>query len=581
MGSEAWKQRLNASASEILGRVGHTNRMKDEAKREAWWWLQARGEALRRHRGLLRGSGILWSRLGFAELVPIEVPLPGSDEVTVEMVATAVSPGTERAQLLRLPNACTGGPHRPGYSGAGRVIATGSAVTDLAAGQLVAVYDARHASVATVAASKAFPVPEGVRAGDAAFVKLAIISGQGVRRARLEPGESVCLIGTGLVGTLAQRIALASGCGPLTVVARSTRKEAVARAGGADRFLLADADRDEIEALGAAVVIDATGDPDTLNLAIAAAGQGGRVVQLGSPRGDTEGLDLATVCEKSIELIGGHLEALTYAQRLDGVDGHAREARAFLDGLARGQLNTNGLVTRVVSPYEAASFYSDLARDSDVIGAIFDWSVLPAGERAYRSPVLGLPDITGRGVEADRKPLAPRRSPSATDRNPFAGAEGRLRFGLLGCGDIAVDNAAAISLAPNAELVASYDPVTPLAQDIASVHGGVVLKSAEALVEHPDVDAVFVSVPHHLHSPLASLAAGAGRHVIVEKPPANNLHALLEMIATADQAGVELSFCFPQRYQPSAAVMKELLDEGAIGRFGGMFAPLLQERSPA
>ena len=120
-----------------------------------------------------------------------------------------------------------------------------------------------------------------------------------------------------------------------------------------------------------------------------------------------------------------------------------------------------------------------------------------------------------------------------------------------------------------------------LADDIASSHGAETAASAEALVDRDDIDAIFLSVPHHLHAPLAILAASAGRHVMVEKPPANDLASALEIVSAADRAGVELSFCFPQRYQPTVLAAHRYARTGALGELVGVSAKLLLDRSPA
>ena len=94
--------------------------------------------------------------------------------------APAVSPGTERAQYLQLPSAGVHFPYRPGYSGAGEVVAVGSGVTHLRLGDRVAVRGAPHASVVTVPESAAALVPPGVDLASAAFIQLGVIASQGV-----------------------------------------------------------------------------------------------------------------------------------------------------------------------------------------------------------------------------------------------------------------------------------------------------------------------------------------------------------------------------------------------------------------
>jgi len=582
--SESLKDLLNRQATKRFAQLGYSNFMTGEAKRQAWWWLQARSGAIRRRRGLLSGHGVLWTQMGYADLVPVDVPRAGRGEVTIEVLSSAVSPGTERAQYLRLPGTAVSGSFRPGYSLAGRVVATGPDVSGIACDDLVAARGVPHASVATVPARSVYRVPAGVSAGEASLVMLAIISGQGVRLAQLGPGVPLCVLGAGLIGLLAQRLATAEGAGEATVIATSRRNEELARAGGA-RFLTAAEDADVIAELGAPVVIEATGDPNAINTAVLAAREGGRVVLLGSPRGATTNFPVGQIRARRLELIGAHVGTLAQEESRGGGDSHRREADAFLGALGAGRLRVDDLVGEAIDPREAGAFYRQLAEGSTSIGARFDWSSLPRGGRAVPGRLLAAPDLTGRGVDSERRtlPLGGRRGGSrgVDGVDAFAGSEGRLRVGLLGCGDIAVANAAAVAAAPNAVLTACFDPVKGLAEDIGRAHGAEAVVSAEALLERQDVDAVFLSVPHHLHSPLGMLAASAGKHLLVEKPPANNLSEAIELVEAAKRAGVALSFCFPQRYHPAAAAARTLIEAGAIGECGGTFAKLLQDRPPS
>jgi 2-desacetyl-2-hydroxyethyl bacteriochlorophyllide A dehydrogenase len=525
------KQFLTQQANVRLAQLGHSPAMVRDAKREAWWWLQARAQALERRSRLLSGHAVVWTAPGLTELVPVEVPRAGDGEVTVAVLTSIVSTGTERAQYLSLPNTSVGFPHRPGYSAAGVVLAAGRDVSSVRSAELVAVRNVPHMSVVTVPASSAHPVPAGVGEEAAAMVQFGVICAQGVRRAGIEKSDPVCVIGAGLIGLLSQRLAKAAGAGEITVIARSRAKERIATTGGA-RFLVAAGDAEEIAALAAPVVIEATGDPDALRLAVEAASPGGRLVLLGSPRGVTTDVPLSAIRAKRLRLIGAHIDTLAYEGGRAGADMYEREARAFLDLLATG-LGVTDLLEVVVDPREADAFYRRLPRARDIVGAKFDWTLLPAKDRMDGSKFIRLPNLTGPGTDSQRRPLSPggrRRRASLFDQtDPFLGASGNLRIGLLGCGDIAIQNAAAIQIAPNAKLVACYDPLRTLADNVGQTYGADVAPTSEQLFEHGDVDAVLLAVPHHLHAPLGAEAAAAGKHVIVEKPLANDLRAAIEL----------------------------------------------------
>ena len=567
------KEFLNEQANVRLAQIGHSSPMVRDAKREAWWWLQARAQALERRSRLLSGSAVVWTAPGLTELVRVEVPRAGDGEVTVAVLTSVVSTGTERAQYLNLPNTSVGFPHRPGYSAAGVVLATGRDVSGVKPEDLVAVRNVPHMSVVTAPARSVHPVPAGVGEEAAAMVQFGVICGQGVRRAGIERGDAVCVIGAGLIGLLSQRHAEAAGAGETTVVARSRAKEWIAAGGGA-RFLEAEADAEEIATLAAPVVIEATGDPDALRLAVEAASPGGRLVLLGSPRGVIAEVPLSAIRSKRLRVIGAHIDTLGYESYRTGADMFEREARAFLDLLATGRIGVTDLLEVVIDPREADAFYRRLPGARDIVGARFDWTLLPVKDRTAAGQFMRLPDLTGRGMDMQRRPLSPggrRRRVSLSDQaDPFLGASGKLRIGLLGCGDIAVQNAAAIQTAPNAELVACYDPVRGLADNVGQTYGAEVAPTSHELLERGDVDAVLLSVPHHLHAPLGAEVAAAGKHVIVEKPLANDLRAATELAEATERAGVALSVCFPQRYQPNVVVARRLIADGALGVFRGL-----------
>jgi 2-desacetyl-2-hydroxyethyl bacteriochlorophyllide A dehydrogenase len=572
---------LNQQANVRLGQLGHSPAMIRDAKREAWWWLQARAEVLKRRSRLLSGQAIVWPAPGLAELVDVEVPRAVDGEVTVDVLTSAVSTGTERAQYLSLPNASVRFPHRPGYSAAGIVLAAGRDVSGVEPGDLVAVRNVPHMSVVTAPATSVHLVPTGVGEVAAAMVQLGVICGQGVRRGAIGDGEPVCVVGAGLIGALSERLAKAAGAGETTFVARSRSKERIATSGGG-RLLTVDEDAKEIGTLAAPLVIEATGDPDALSLAVAIAGHGGRVVLLGSPRGVTSDVPLAAIRAKRLRIVGAHVGALGHESRLNGVDMYDREAQRFLDLVAAGRVSVTDLLEDAVDPREADAFYRHLARARHIVGARFDWTLLPAEDRVGESRLLRLPDLRGRGTDLRRRPLPPggRRSRrSLVDQNdPFGGASGRLRIGLLGCGDIGVRNAAAITAAPNAQLVACYDPIRGLAEDVGRTYAAEVAPTTDALLERKDVDAVLLSVPHHLHAPLGAAAAAAGKHLIVEKPLANSLKAGVDLVDAASRAGTMLTICFPHRYQPNVCVARRLIAAGALGEFGGLLFTFFMDK---
>lgn len=94
--------------------------------------------------------------------------------------------------------------------------------------------------------------------------------------------------------------------------------------------------------------------------------------------------------------------------------------------------------------------------------------------------------------------------------------------------------------------------------------------SYEALLADPDVDAVYIPLPNHLHAEWAMTAARAGKHVLCEKPLAMNAAEAARMVAVAEQEGVILAEAFMYRLHPSWQKVRELVAGGRIGRLSAV-----------
>src|SRR5579884_716577 len=120
----------------------------------------------------------------------------------------------------------------------------------------------------------------------------------------------------------------------------------------------------------------------------------------------------------------------------------------------------------------------------------------------------------------------------------------KLRIGMIGCGEIAVQTAKGIAAAASAEHVMMMDVSERVARDLGQTYGVPHTTSVEELLANPRVDAVYIAVPHYLHAPLAIQAIRAGKHVLVEKPIATTLADADAMIAAAREARVAFSVAY-------------------------------------
>jgi predicted dehydrogenase len=143
-----------------------------------------------------------------------------------------------------------------------------------------------------------------------------------------------------------------------------------------------------------------------------------------------------------------------------------------------------------------------------------------------------------------------------------------LRWGILSTASIATEKAIPGMLrAARCEVVAIGSRDEARAAAVAERHGiPRVHGSYETLLADPDVDAVYIPLPNHLHAEWTIAAARAGKHVLCEKPLALNPADAERMIEVCRAEGVALMEAFMYRLHPSWVAVRELVASGRIGR---------------
>lgn len=145
-------------------------------------------------------------------------------------------------------------------------------------------------------------------------------------------------------------------------------------------------------------------------------------------------------------------------------------------------------------------------------------------------------------------------------------ADGTVGLALVGCGQIAAAHARAIGAVDGAELTWCQDVDAERARAVAERFGtGRWTASYEQVLAAPDVDAVILCLPHHLHESFSVQAARAGRHILVEKPMALDEAEARRMVEAADAAGAILCVGQSTRCMPGYRRARALLAEGAVG----------------
>ncbi|HEY0240977.1 MAG TPA: Gfo/Idh/MocA family oxidoreductase, partial [Friedmanniella sp.] len=141
-----------------------------------------------------------------------------------------------------------------------------------------------------------------------------------------------------------------------------------------------------------------------------------------------------------------------------------------------------------------------------------------------------------------------------------------LRWGVLAPGWIAGQTISAVRAHTGQRVVAVGSRSLERSQEFAATHGvDRAYGSYAELVADPEVDAVYVASPHSQHHEQALLAIAAGKHVLVEKPFTRNAAEAREVMAAAQAAGVLAMEAMWSRYLPHTDVVRQLLDDGALG----------------
>ena len=143
----------------------------------------------------------------------------------------------------------------------------------------------------------------------------------------------------------------------------------------------------------------------------------------------------------------------------------------------------------------------------------------------------------------------------------------RVKWGILGNAQIArVCLIPAIRKSTNGTPHALATRSPERAEELVSLHGiQRVYPSYEALLADPDVEAVYIPLPNHLHHPWTLAAFDAGKHVLCEKPFACNARQAEEMAGAAEDSGLLLMEAFMYRFHPRTRLVKQMVQDGAVG----------------
>jgi len=521
-------------------------------------------------------------RTGEATVAEVPVPTVQPGRILVRTAASLISAGTERAlaelgqktllgkarerpeligkvwekvktegisQALEGVRDKLDQSHAVGYSAAGVVIECANDITDFRPGDRVACAGtdyASHAEVISVPRNLCVRVPEQLKFEEGAFGTVGAIALQGVRRGEPTLGESVVVIGLGLVGQLTVQLLKANGCRVFGVDIDETRIQ-LALASGAEAACVPDDAKEKIQrwsrgrGADACIIAAATTSNDPIVLAGVVSRLKGRVVAVGLVGMDVP-RDIYYQRELTLKVslsYGPGRHDPEYEER--GRDypvayvrwTEARNMEAFLDLLALGRIDVKPLITHRFTIDDAPRAYQLISSNT---------------HEKYLAVLLTY-DTEGEVL---------RRIENAAARNA-ARAVGRVRIGLIGAGAYTQKMLLPNFKAAGVDFCAIASASGVSARDVGTKYGFKrFVSDAAGVISDDEANLIVIATRHGSHAELARLGLESGKHVFLEKPLALNDEELDSLLDAATRSAGQLLVGFNRRFSPFAVRAQEI-----------------------
>lgn len=329
---------------------------------------------------------IVFTKPNVAEVLTEETRDPGDNEVLVRLSRSAISSGTERANLSGNPYVTwfdTSGiakfPRITGYSSAGIVEKVGKNVRSVAPGDRVANYWSVHAKYNVLSEKNVIKIPDNVGFDDGALLHISTFPMAAIRKCRLEIGESALVMGQGVLGMIAVKLLRAAGAVPIIAVDPIAEKREQALKIGADYAFDPNDEHfaenvKKVTGGGANVAIEVTGVGAALNQCLDCMARLGRVALLGCTRSSDFTVDYYhKVHGPGITLIGAHTNARPGSDSYPGYWTTRDDMAAASRLIAKGRLSLADMIGEVHSPEEAPAVYDRLLKEKSFPLVQFDW----------------------------------------------------------------------------------------------------------------------------------------------------------------------------------------------------------------
>lgn len=430
-----------------------------------------------------------------------------------------------------------------GYCNAGEVIAVGDGVAEFSIGDRVAS-NGHHAEIVCIPKNLVAKIPDNVSFEEASFTVIGSIGLQGIRLANPTIGETVVVIGLGLIGLITAELLLANGC-EVIGFDYDAKKVAIANEKGVKAFAASDTDVVKaVESLtngigcDAVIITASTKSNDVISQAAGMCRKKGRIVLVG-----VIGLDIqrADFFKKELSFqvscsYGPGRYDEDYEQK--GIDypiGYVRwtEKRNFetvLSAISKKNINVQPLITERVALENYLEIYGNIGGNS--IASILEYPATSAKTDTL-VPVKHYHTKPSKGV-----------------------------LGIIGAGNFtkmtvmpALKNAGG-----HYKYISSAGGLT--AKSLANKYGfEFSTTDYKQILNDPEVDLVMITTRHNMHAAMVVEAMQSGKHVFVEKPLAINESGLENIINTYNGLSNPLSVSvgFNRRFSPFIQKAKKLI----------------------
>lgn len=451
-----------------------------------------------------------------------------------------------------------------GYCNAGEVIAVGDDVSEFKIGDRVAS-NGHHAEVVLVPKNLAAKIPDGVTYEAASFTVISAIGLQGIRLINPTFGETITVIGLGLIGLITCQLLKANGC-KVIGYDFDENKVKLASTFGITSFK-ASAETDPVKfcmgetgglGVDGVIITASTQSDEVIAQAAQMSRKKGRIVLVG-----VVGLDIkrSDFFEKELSFqVSCSYGPGRYDEQYEqhGIDyppayvrwTEKRNFEAVLEALSKKLLDVNPLITEIVQLKNYESVYGNIGSTRSIASLI---------------------SYADGPVSRDKKIQVTTSS--------FE--KGKAIFGIIGAGNFTkmVIVPMMRKLGYNLKYIASEKGLssTMLAKKYNISYA---TTDYQEILKDPEVSAVVIAVRHNLHASIATEALKAGKHVFVEKPLGLSADEITQIEAAYRTSGKTLTVGFNRRFSPFSQKAKELLkDSGVIQVIANMNAGFIPRNS--